>query len=126
MIAAFFKGAKAKEREAARAEVQAAVEMGGPDWRERARAAHRRPARSRPFHWPLEFPEVFDRPNGGFDAIVGNPPFAGKNTHHREPPGALPRLAEDPARRARTATPTWSPTSSAAPSISCARAARSA
>ena len=25
------------------------------------------------FHWPLEFPEVFER--GGFDAIVGNPPF---------------------------------------------------
>ena len=33
-----------------------------------------------PFHWPLEFPEVFDRDNPGFDAIVGNPPFAGKNT----------------------------------------------
>ncbi|MCX4239098.1 Eco57I restriction-modification methylase domain-containing protein, partial [Paraliomyxa miuraensis] len=33
-----------------------------------------------PFHWELEFPEVFDRSNPGFDAIVGNPPFAGKNT----------------------------------------------
>jgi hypothetical protein len=33
-----------------------------------------------PFHWELEFPEVFDRENPGFDAIVGNPPFAGKNT----------------------------------------------
>ena len=38
-----------------------------------------------PFHWELEFPEVFDldqslRPQIGFDAIVGNPPFAGKNT----------------------------------------------
>lgn len=31
----------------------------------------------RPFHWPLEFPEVFARQNGGFDAIVGNPPFVG-------------------------------------------------
>jgi hypothetical protein len=29
----------------------------------------------RTFHWPLEFPEVFTR--GGFDAIVGNPPFLG-------------------------------------------------
>jgi len=35
-----------------------------------------------PFHWPLEFPEVFvegsiyDDPRG-FDAIVGNPPFQG-------------------------------------------------
>ena len=33
-----------------------------------------------PFHWEIEFPEVFDRPEGGFDVIVGNPPFAGKNT----------------------------------------------
>jgi Eco57I restriction-modification methylase len=29
----------------------------------------------RPFQWLLEFPEVFER--GGFDAIVGNPPFMG-------------------------------------------------
>jgi hypothetical protein len=29
----------------------------------------------RPFHWPLEFPEVFARDRGGFDALVGNPPF---------------------------------------------------
>jgi hypothetical protein len=35
-----------------------------------------RPARF-PFHWPLEFPEVYQRDNGGFDAIVGNPPFLG-------------------------------------------------
>jgi hypothetical protein len=36
----------------------------------------------RPFHWPLEFPEVFIEgsvcdDHGGFDAIVGNPPFIG-------------------------------------------------
>lgn len=30
-----------------------------------------------PFHWEIEFPEVFDRENPGFDAIVGNPPFVG-------------------------------------------------
>ncbi|TAK32811.1 MAG: class I SAM-dependent DNA methyltransferase, partial [Myxococcaceae bacterium] len=30
-----------------------------------------------PFHWPLEFPEVFDGTRGGFDAFVGNPPFVG-------------------------------------------------
>lgn len=29
----------------------------------------------RPFHWVLEFPEVFAREVGGFQAIVGNPPF---------------------------------------------------
>jgi hypothetical protein len=38
-----------------------------------------------PFHWEIEFPEVFtvdarDKVTGGFDAIVGNPPYAGKNT----------------------------------------------
>ncbi|MEH2055767.1 MAG: type IIL restriction-modification enzyme MmeI [Nostoc sp.] len=33
-----------------------------------------------PFNWDIEFPEVFDRENSGFDAIIGNPPFAGKNT----------------------------------------------
>jgi hypothetical protein len=32
------------------------------------------------FHWESEFPEVFKRENPGFDAIAGNPPFAGKNT----------------------------------------------
>jgi DNA-binding transcriptional ArsR family regulator len=30
-----------------------------------------------PFHWPLEYPEVFVREAPGFDAIVGNPPFLG-------------------------------------------------
>ncbi len=30
-----------------------------------------------PFHWEIEYPEVFDRANPGFDAIVGNPPFLG-------------------------------------------------
>lgn len=31
----------------------------------------------RPFHWSLEFPEVFVGPRKGFNAIVGNPPFLG-------------------------------------------------
>ena len=30
-------------------------------------------AENRYFHWPLEFPEVFA--NGGFDAVLGNPPW---------------------------------------------------
>ena len=33
-----------------------------------------KPPRS-PFHWPLEYPEVFEA--GGFDAILGNPPYMG-------------------------------------------------
>jgi hypothetical protein len=31
----------------------------------------------RPFHWPLEFPEIFNAGRSGFDAFVGNPPFVG-------------------------------------------------
>jgi hypothetical protein len=31
-----------------------------------------------PFHWPLDFPEIFaDTTSPGFDAIIGNPPFRG-------------------------------------------------
>ncbi len=36
-----------------------------------------------PFHWELEFPEVFSRENGGFDAIVGNPPFLAERIRSR-------------------------------------------
>ena len=35
------------------------------------------PGFTRPLHWALEFPEVFDRDDPGFDALVGNPPFLG-------------------------------------------------
>ncbi|HMV65290.1 MAG TPA: N-6 DNA methylase [Myxococcota bacterium] len=52
----------------------------------------------RPFHWELELPEVFVRATPGFDAIVGNPPFAGKNTIaaacHRHFPAWLKVLHE--------------------------------
>ena len=42
-----------------------------------------------PFHWQLEFPEVFDRKQPGFDVFVGNPPFAGKNTIAKGSPDAI-------------------------------------
>ncbi len=31
------------------------------------------------FHWQIEYPEVFSREDGGFDALVGNPPFVWGN-----------------------------------------------
>ena len=37
------------------------------------------------FHWPLEFPEVFTPAAGGFDVIIGNPPWDKvrfEDTHH--------------------------------------------
>ena len=51
-----------------------------------------------PFHWELKFPEIFNRENSGFDVIVGNPPFAGKDTlcmsHHKEYPEWLKQIHE--------------------------------
>lgn len=43
---------------------------------EETRAAVRRIAEANLFfHWELEFPDVFDGPNSGFAAMVGNPPW---------------------------------------------------
>lgn len=43
-----------------------------------------------PFHWEVEFTEVFERENPGFDAIIGNPPFLGsKELGMALPPGQL-------------------------------------
>lgn len=83
VIGAFFSEDKARAREKARVEVeQILTAPGTPDYDALERwAAH---SELEPFHWELEFPEVFDPErrddNPGFDAIVGNPPFAGKNT----------------------------------------------
>ncbi len=93
--AAFFEGSKPKEREARRAEYAAAVIEGQADqFRAELDERRRDDAPLAPFHWELEFPEVFERKSSagsvrrnpsqekppGFDAIVGNPPFAGKNS----------------------------------------------
>ena len=81
VIAAFFAEGKAKAREKKRAEVESWLTAGQPTWDKlTAFAATLRQGEHpvRPFHWEIEFPEVFARENGGFDAIVGNPPFAGK------------------------------------------------
>ncbi len=34
-------------------------------------------AQRRPLHWVLAFPDVFAEERGGFDAILGNPPYQG-------------------------------------------------
>ncbi len=48
----------------------------------------------RPCHWPLEFPEVFARENGGFDAFVGNPPFLGNRLWKGAHGEALQRMVQ--------------------------------
>ncbi|QDT84771.1 Eco57I restriction-modification methylase domain-containing protein [Gimesia chilikensis] len=88
-VSAFFAGQKKKERETRCDKLFAQVS----DWYESGHDINKRPpvaaaaAELRrgehplsPFHWEIEFPEVFARVNPGFDAFVGNPPFAGKNT----------------------------------------------
>lgn len=81
VVAAFFEGDSDKKREAARAQYATEV-VGGSAHKHLARLEAWRDAELPlvPFHWEIEFPEVFQRENAGFDAIVGNPPFAGKNT----------------------------------------------
>ena len=81
LAAAFFEEAKPAARERRRREIAAHVSAGEAErhrsWVETLRDAERPLA---PFHWEIEFPEVFRRENAGFDAFVGNPPFAGKDT----------------------------------------------
>ncbi len=80
-IAAFFRGKTKKARETARRPL--ADVLKGPDrevYRQQVLELKQADPPLVPFHWQIEFPEVFEGANGGFDAIVGNPPFAGKNT----------------------------------------------
>lgn len=84
VVAAFFAGDRKKVREEKRLEVeQAAASSDRERWNGMAGAgaALRQGEHGfAPFHWALEFPEVFVGDQAGFCAIVGNPPFAGKNT----------------------------------------------
>jgi N-6 DNA Methylase len=84
VISAFFAADKPKAREKKRQQIEGLLtgSLEG-QWEKLATAAAALRAGEHlisPFHWQIEFPEVFARKNGGFDAIVGNPPFAGKNT----------------------------------------------
>ncbi|MCS5694260.1 BREX-1 system adenine-specific DNA-methyltransferase PglX [Cyanobium sp. FGCU-6] len=83
MVAAFFAKTKTKER-ADKQQVYLAMLSGTfhddalmdsvQEIRERLAAGDQG---IRPFHWDLEFPEVFDCDDRGFNAIVGNPPYIG-------------------------------------------------
>jgi len=95
-IAAFFNGDKPKARAALRESyLDTLIEIASPDSianvkdnfiktnELKAIVAQLRqgaPHPVLPFHWQIEFPEVFARTNGGFDAFIGNPPYCGKNT----------------------------------------------
>lgn len=91
IVAAFFTSDKPKEREAARLDYQAKLASYWADENIALRPTaqverlQHPPASTDnprahgvcPFHWEIEFPEVFGRKNPGFDAMVGNPPFLG-------------------------------------------------
>ena len=81
VLAAFFEGSKPKERESRLRAYQEAILNREPR-RHALELEERRSAEMpfAPFHWEIEFPEVFERENPGFDGFVGNPPFAGKNS----------------------------------------------
>ena len=80
-VAAFFDAEKPRERERKRLEYVGAIERQETENLKKmlAERRHADPPLA-PFHWEIEFPEVFDRERPGFDAFVGNPPFAGKNS----------------------------------------------
>ena len=103
VLAAFFEGDKPKKREAKRAEFANAVASGNADCY-RGWLAERRDEDPplAPFHWELEFPEVFDRETPGFDGIVGNPPFGGHGDRSQWEHTRLYGLATDcPCRKHR-------------------------
>jgi hypothetical protein len=81
VLAAFFSADKPDAREAKRQEIESWVnEPPAAMWMNiggLAATLRRVEPPIPPFHWELEFPEVFARKSGGFDAIVGNPPFLG-------------------------------------------------
>ena len=83
VIAAFFAADKPRAREKERQKVESGITSvldGKWDEVRAAATAFRAHQAWLPFHWEVEFPEVFARDNPGFDAIVGNPPFLGGST----------------------------------------------
>lgn len=79
LIAAYFSSNKSRDRESDRQKIENWITSSPPSW-DRLRAKAQGFSTEwgwRPFHWEIEFPEVFRGNNPGFDAIVGNPPFLG-------------------------------------------------
>ena len=81
-VAAFFGAEKPAAREGLRQRYQEAarrwLEGGHPGELLKLSAELRQGERPVvPFHWEIEFPEVFGRERPGFDGFVGNPPFVG-------------------------------------------------
>jgi hypothetical protein len=82
VIAAFFSEKREKKREQRRQEYEQITQssigttLAGGRLEAIVTELHAE-LRISPFHWQVEFSEVFGRTNPGFDAIIGNPPFLG-------------------------------------------------
>lgn len=81
VVSAFFAADKPKPREKNRADVESWISTSSQgEWKKLDVSASSLRLSDQPlppFHWQIEFPEVFARENGGFDAMIGNPPFLG-------------------------------------------------
>jgi hypothetical protein len=86
LVAAFFNGKKPKDREELKKiYLEATLQHGSAaELEDKLAEPLERLRRGEkgitPLHWELAFPDVFGRPEPGFDVFVGNPPFAGNNT----------------------------------------------
>lgn len=81
VLTAFFVDSRSAARKAKHRELAHAVLTGKTaDFQGSIEQRRREDPPFAPLHWEIEFPEVFERSNPGFDAVVGNPPFAGKST----------------------------------------------
>ena len=78
LIVAEFVPSTAADKRAARADaaIKVAEHFNDSDLATFRQEAQKALAGQVTFHWPLEFPEVMVE-RGGFDAVVGNPPFIG-------------------------------------------------
>lgn len=86
VVSAFFENDNARAREGARVDLASQVDAYLKthdkfiELRSRTEALRDGDQGVPPFHWEIEFPEVFQLGRHGFDVIVGNPPFAGRTT----------------------------------------------
>ncbi|MDE2772032.1 MAG: N-6 DNA methylase [Bacteroidota bacterium] len=93
VLLAFFEGKNKQERDDNLKKYASLIVSGEKEESKKMIADVTRQLPFDSFQWVLEFPEVFDRKNRnnpGFDAVVGNPPFAGKNTIAAANPAAYP------------------------------------
>ena len=81
LVAAFFNGKKPKDREELKKDYLAkTLNINSAQELKNATRKELRQLRDGekgiyPLHWQLAFPDVFGRPEPGFDVFVGNPPF---------------------------------------------------